>query len=64
MVAVMVFMLFYYHAAGINADLGLILNLVILLGFLGFSGATLTLAGNCGSDPDRRYGRGFQRADL
>ena len=48
MVAVMVFMLFYYHAAGINADLGLFLNLVILLGFLGFSSATLTLPGIAG----------------
>ena len=48
MVAVMVFMLFYYHAAGINADLGLFLNLVILLGFLGFTGATLTLPGIAG----------------
>jgi len=48
MVAVMVFMLFYYHAAGINADLGLILNLIILLGFLGFSSATLTLPGIAG----------------
>ncbi len=48
MVAVMIFMLFYYHAAGINADLALLLNLVILLGFLGFSGATLTLPGIAG----------------
>ncbi len=48
MVAVMVFMLFYYRAAGINADLGLFLNLVILLGFLGFTGATLTLPGIAG----------------
>ena len=48
LVAVMVFMLFYYHAAGINADLGLILNLIILLGFLGFSSATLTLPGIAG----------------
>ncbi len=48
MVAVMVFMLFYYRAAGINADLGLFLNLVILMGFLGFSGATLTLPGIAG----------------
>jgi preprotein translocase subunit SecD len=48
MVAVMVFMLIYYKAAGINADLALILNLVILLGFLGFSGATLTLPGIAG----------------
>jgi len=48
MFAVMVFMLFYYRAAGINADLGLFLNLVILLGFLGFTGATLTLPGIAG----------------
>ncbi len=48
LVAVMVFMLFYYRAAGINADLGLFLNLVILLGFLGFTGATLTLPGIAG----------------
>ena len=48
MVAVMIFMLFYYRAAGINANLGLFLNLVILLGFLGFTGATLTLPGIAG----------------
>jgi len=47
-VVVMVFMLVYYRAAGINADLGLTLNLIILLGFLGFSGATLTLPGIAG----------------
>ena len=48
MIAVMVFMLFYYRFAGINADLGLVLNLVILLGFLGYTGATLTLPGIAG----------------
>jgi preprotein translocase subunit SecD len=48
LLAVMIFMLFYYRGAGINADLALILNLVILLGFLGFSGATLTLPGIAG----------------
>ncbi|HEY6249222.1 MAG TPA: protein translocase subunit SecD [Candidatus Angelobacter sp.] len=48
MVAVMVFMLIYYRGAGINADLALFLNLVILLGFMGFSGATLTLPGIAG----------------
>jgi preprotein translocase subunit SecD len=48
MAAVMVFMLFYYRAAGINADLALVLNLVILLGFLGFSQAVLTLPGIAG----------------
>jgi preprotein translocase subunit SecD len=48
MAAVLIFMLVYYRAAGINADLALILNLVILLGFLGFSQATLTLPGIAG----------------
>ena len=48
MFAVMGFMLIYYRFAGINADLALVLNLVILLGFLGFSGATLTLPGIAG----------------
>ena len=46
---VMAFMLVYYRGSGINADLALILNLVILLGVLGFwSGATLTLPGIAG----------------
>jgi preprotein translocase subunit SecD len=48
MLAVMIFMLVYYRGAGINADLALILNLLILLGFLGFSQATLTLPGIAG----------------
>ena len=48
MVAVLIFMLVYYRGAGINADLALILNLVILLGFLGYFGATLTLPGIAG----------------
>ncbi len=48
MLAVMIFMLVYYRGAGINADLALFLNLVILLGFLGFTGATLTLPGIAG----------------
>lgn len=48
MLAVWVFMLIYYKGAGINADLALFLNLVILLGFMGFTGATLTLPGIAG----------------
>jgi preprotein translocase subunit SecD len=48
MLAVMIFMLIYYKGAGINADLALLLNLIILLGFLGFSEATLTLPGIAG----------------
>jgi preprotein translocase subunit SecD len=48
MLAVLIFMLVYYHGAGINADLALILNLIILLGFMGYFGATLTLPGIAG----------------
>jgi preprotein translocase subunit SecD len=48
MAAVLIFMLVYYRAAGVNADIALILNLIILLGFLGFTGATLTLPGIAG----------------
>jgi preprotein translocase subunit SecD len=48
MLAVMAFMLIYYRGAGINADLALLLNLVILLGFMGFVGGTLTLPGIAG----------------
>jgi preprotein translocase subunit SecD len=48
MLAVLIFMPIYYRGAGINADVALILNLIILLGFLGFSGATLTLPGIAG----------------
>ena len=45
---VMAFMLVYYRGSGVNADLALFLNLVILLGFMGFSQATLTLPGIAG----------------
>jgi len=53
MVAVLVFMLIYYKGAGINADVALIMNLVILLGFLGWStvagvNVALTLPGIAG----------------
>lgn len=48
LIVVMIFMLIYYRGAGVNADLALILNLLILLGFMGFSGAVLTLPGIAG----------------
>jgi preprotein translocase subunit SecD len=48
MALVLLFMLIYYHGAGINADLSLFLNLIILLGFMGFSSAVLTLPGIAG----------------
>ena len=64
MLAVMVFMLIYYRGAGINADLALMLNLMILLGFMGYHGVDADAAGDCRSDPDDRYGRGLECADL
>jgi preprotein translocase subunit SecD len=48
MLAVLIFMLIYYRAAGINADVALLLNLIILLGFMGFFDAVLTLPGIAG----------------
>jgi preprotein translocase subunit SecD len=53
MVAVLIFMLVYYRGAGVNADVALILNLIILLGFLGWSSiagvsVALTLPGIAG----------------
>jgi preprotein translocase subunit SecD len=45
---VMAFMLFYYRGSGINADLALFLNLIILLGFMGFTDSSLTLPGIAG----------------
>jgi preprotein translocase subunit SecD len=48
MLAVLIFMLVYYRGAGVNADVALILNLIILLGFMGYSGAVLTLPGIAG----------------
>jgi preprotein translocase subunit SecD len=48
LLAVLIFMLIYYRGSGINADLALILNLIILLGFMGYFGATLTLPGIAG----------------
>ncbi len=48
MLAVLIFMLIYYRGAGINADVALLLNLIILLGFMGYFGAVLTLPGIAG----------------
>lgn len=48
MIVVLLFMLVYYKGAGINADLALMLNLIILLGFMGYTHATLTLPGIAG----------------
>jgi preprotein translocase subunit SecD len=48
MAAVMIFMLIYYKGSGVNADLALLLNLIFLLGFMGYSHAVLTLPGIAG----------------
>ena len=46
--AIIIFMLVYYHGAGINADVALILNLIILMAALAYFGAVLTLPGIAG----------------
>jgi preprotein translocase subunit SecD len=48
LMAVMGFMLFYYRGAGINANLALILNVIILVAALAYFGAVLTLPGIAG----------------
>ncbi|MDI6699085.1 MAG: protein translocase subunit SecD [Candidatus Saccharicenans sp.] len=46
--AVMVFMIFYYRLAGLNAITALILNEIIIFGAMGYFKATLTLPGIAG----------------
>ncbi|HVG18105.1 MAG TPA: protein translocase subunit SecD, partial [Blastocatellia bacterium] len=48
LLAVVLFMLFYYRGSGVNAVLALILNLILLLAALVMFGATLTLPGIAG----------------
>jgi preprotein translocase subunit SecD len=45
---VTVFMLVYYKLAGINAFVSIVLNLTILLGFMSYLGAVMTLPGIAG----------------
>jgi preprotein translocase subunit SecD len=45
---VMVFMLFYYRLAGLNALTSIVVNLIILLGLMSYLGATMTLPGIAG----------------
>ena len=47
-VLVICFMVFYYHVAGIIANIALIANLLILLAVMSLFGATLTLPGMAG----------------
>jgi preprotein translocase subunit SecD len=48
MTFITLFMLFYYRLSGVNAVVALVANLVILLGAMAYSGATLTLPGIAG----------------
>jgi preprotein translocase subunit SecD len=45
---VMLFMMFYYRLAGLNALTSIVANLVILLGMMAYIGATMTLPGFAG----------------
>ncbi|MBY0496225.1 MAG: protein translocase subunit SecD [Cyanobacteria bacterium] len=45
---VTLFMLFYYKAAGINALVSIVVNLIILMGLMAYAGATMTLPGIAG----------------
>jgi preprotein translocase subunit SecD len=45
---IIVFMLFYYRASGVNAVVALVLNLIILLGLMAYAGAVMTLPGIAG----------------
>ncbi|MEO8070516.1 MAG: protein translocase subunit SecD, partial [Acidobacteriota bacterium] len=48
LVLVTAFMLFYYRLAGINAFVSILLNLIILMGFMAYLGAVMTLPGIAG----------------
>ena len=48
LVLVMVFMVVYYKAAGVNSAIALILNILLLMGAMAYMGFTLTLPGIAG----------------
>jgi len=48
MIVVMIFLVIYYRLSGVNAVVALILNLVILVAFMAYLGAVLTLPGIAG----------------
>lgn len=48
LLVVMIFLLIYYRLSGVNAVVALIFNLVILIAFMAYSGAVLTLPGIAG----------------
>jgi len=47
-IVVMIFLVFYYRLSGVNAVVALLLNLVILVAFMAYFGAVLTLPGIAG----------------
>ncbi len=48
LIVVMVFLVIYYRLSGVNAVVALLLNLLILVAFMAFAGAVLTLPGIAG----------------
>ncbi len=48
LIVVMIFLVIYYRLSGVNAVVALLLNLVILVAFMAWSGAVLTLPGIAG----------------
>ncbi len=48
MIVVMIFLVFYYRLSGVNAVVALVFNLVILIAFMAYAGAVLTLPGIAG----------------
>jgi preprotein translocase subunit SecD len=48
MIVVMMFLVIYYRLSGVNAVVALVLNLVILVAFMAYAGAVLTLPGIAG----------------
>jgi preprotein translocase subunit SecD len=48
LIVVMIFLVFYYRLSGVNAVVALILNLIILVAFMAYAGAVLTLPGIAG----------------
>ncbi|MGA8367297.1 MAG: protein translocase subunit SecD [Candidatus Acidiferrales bacterium] len=48
LIVVMIFLVFYYRLSGVNAVVALVLNLVILVAFMAYAGAVLTLPGIAG----------------
>ena len=61
---VVIFMLVYYHFAGVVAIICLFLNLVLVLTIMMAINATFTLPGSGWSGADNWYGGRCQRVDL